>query len=235
MARVNTRFNFIAMATVAVVLLLMACSAPGDKQANPASQALASNGTSVATATLSPGATSTATYDAPPTALDNRNDPNAPYDLVTPITSDVIERFVTPSPIATSGMTATLAPVRPEDKISADLAKAMTDSPQDINFVIMLSEQPTSYSIGIDTSKMSDTQRRQYLADRDKTLADRTQPAVKAALDKLQKSGQVHSYASFTIFNGFQVEGTAEAVKEISSRTDVGSLDIVHTMSPWTI
>lgn len=235
MVRLNMRFNYVAMAMIATVLLLMACTAPQDNHTNPATQAQFST-TSIATVTDALSATATdalgatATYYIVPTALDNMNDPNPPPtdfpgDIGTTEPGEDLPN-VTPSPLLAS------APVRPEDKISPDLAKAMKDNSNDIRFIAVLSEQAT---FNDDTSSMSNTQKNDYVYNKRKEVANRTQPAVEQAIISLKQEGKVKEYSAMMIPNAFYVIGTADAVSALAARTDISFLQLSYQGQPESL
>ena len=114
------------------------------------------------------------------------------------------------------------SPAVAEAKISAGLAKAMLKSPDDVEFLVTLTSQ---FRITAPLDSMSKNEANAASTKGAKDIAALTQPAVKAQLDALVKSGNVARYKAFWIVNGFFVKGTATAVNMIAARKDVARVE----------
>lgn len=200
---------------IAVALLLAACTAG----ANPSNNTTA-DGDRVGAVT-----TNIATETATPIIALGTGTPALPA----PVSS-----FVYPTPISTEEAVATLqaareaigtpTPITPEGKIEPDLAQAMEDNPQYVEFFAIISDQaPLTEADKIEPSHRGDSV---YDALVDK--AAHTQPVVEKELVELKTKGDVSSYKSYYIFNGFYIEGTARAVEAMSERSDIKTLELNH-------
>jgi hypothetical protein len=150
----------------------------------------------------------------------------------TPSLPTPVGSFVYPTPIPTQQAVETMmaqraaegtpTPITPESKITPALAKAMKESPNDIQFYAFLTQQ-ASLS---DTSNMTDSQRRENAYNSLRSVADQTQPAVEGVLNRLQQTGQVSRYKAYWLYNSFLIEGTAKAVEMLAERDDIKQLDL---------
>ncbi len=111
----------------------------------------------------------------------------------------------------------------PSSKIDPQLAQAIVSNPTSVEFMVGLAEQRADYSR--ETLGMSKDEKNAYVSRKDEELAERTQPAIQAVLDELKSQGDVATYKSYDIFNGFFVRGTAKAVSVLAARKDVGWLE----------
>jgi|GEM_PF-2101367 len=115
------------------------------------------------------------------------------------------------------------SPAVAEAKIKPTLREAMKTSKGNIDFYVLLSEQPV---INKPTDGMSIDDIRRQVIDLKMKLVARTQPPVEAAILNLTRDKQVVEYYSFWIFNGFSISGTAQAVQVLARRSDVKALEL---------
>lgn len=135
-----------------------------------------------------------------------------------------VRSYVYPRAVATGDVPApvpgTPTKVEPSSKINKDLARTIaTSSPStQIEFYVVLNEQAT---LNDDISNLSKSEKGDYVLRKSKEVADRTQPAVAAALQALQKSGAVSKYEALTTPNAFYVVGTSHAITSLAERDDI--------------
>lgn len=159
---------------------------------------------------------------------------SATHLLPTPVGSYVYPTAVptdeiTPAPIPTR--VAGPSHVEPKSKLSKDLAQIVATSPPStqIEFFIILTAQAV---FNDDTSNLSNAEKGDYVLRKRQEVADRTQPAVAAALLALQKSGAVSKYEAISTPNSFYVVGIPQAVMALAERDDISFLEpnrTVHT------
>ncbi len=194
---------------VTMVITLVACNNPP----NPANQAFSNNAPSTQTACITPMPTmNLTTMPTPPTQVSFPS-PEASFVYPTPPPTNYPIYTVTPTPTDT--------PAPPEAKINPDLRKIMNETPNHVDFIAMLAEQPRFYR---NTYTMTRAERGEYIQSVIQETVDRTQPAVKTAIVALQQSGDVIQFEAFNGPNAFHVLGTAHAVDALAARPDIGWL-----------
>lgn len=99
-------------------------------------------------------------------------------------------------------------------KIPAELSKDAARVGQ-VTFFVLLTEQADTSVIpeGVDRGK--------YVVDKLLEVANRTQPVVKAELDRLKAESHVTRYESFWGVNGFSVTGDSYTIGVLTAHSDV--------------
>ncbi len=123
------------------------------------------------------------------------------------------------------------APTLTQAQIEAKIEPMLLDqlrsnSDGNVRYMVYLSEQAdTSNSI----SPLQWKQKGDYVYNKLREVANRTQPGIRAQLASLTSQGKVGKVESFYITNGFYVEATADTAYTIAARPDVASLNAVRT------
>ncbi len=93
---------------------------------------------------------------------------------------------------------------------------------QPVRYLAILQEQADTSN---DISPLHWAAKGQYVYDRLRATAERTQPVVVAALGSMTLAGTVSSYQSFWIVNALLVDGQASSVYQLAARADVRYLE----------
>ncbi|PZS06377.1 MAG: hypothetical protein DLM69_00080, partial [Candidatus Chloroheliales bacterium] len=122
---------------------------------------------------------------------------------------------------------STLTQAQIEAKIEPMLLNQLrSNSNGDTRYMVYLSERADTTN---DISPLQWKQKGDYVYNKLREVANRTQPAVRAQFASLAANGKVSKVESFYIVNGFYVEGKAETAYTLAARPDVASLKAVRT------